>query len=72
MTSAADERPVEALAPQGGDHALTDGVRSKCPERARDDPGALCGEDSVEGSGEVGVAIADEKPGGVCLVGEIR
>ena len=43
MAATEDEHPVEALAPQGACHALTDGVRSGCPDRALDDPGALCG-----------------------------
>jgi hypothetical protein len=72
MPTAEDEHPVEALAPQGADHALTDGVRSGCQDRALDDPGALCGEDGVEGSRELGVAIADEELDGVCLVGEVH
>ena len=37
-----------------------------------DGPGALCGEDGVEGSGELGVAIADEEPDRVCFVGEVH
>jgi hypothetical protein len=50
MAATEDEHPVEALAPRGADHALTDGVRPRCPDRALGDPGALCGEDSVEGN----------------------
>ena len=61
MAASEDERPVEALAPDGADLALADGVRPGCPDRALDDPGALCGEDGVEGSRELGVAIADEE-----------
>jgi len=72
VTAAEDEHPVEALAPDGADHALTDGVRSGCPDRALDDPGALCGEDGVEGSRELGVAIADEELDRVCVVGEVH
>ena len=45
----------------GADHALADGVRPRCPDRALDDPGALYGEDGVEGSRELGAAIADEE-----------
>ena len=61
MAAAEDEHPVEALAPEGADHALADGVGPGCPDRGLDDPDALGGEDGVEGSGELGVAIADEE-----------
>jgi len=44
----------------------------RCPDRARDDPCALCGEDGVEASGEPGVAIADEEACSVRLVGGAR
>jgi len=71
VAAAEDEHPVEALAPDGADDALADGVGPGCPNGALDDPGALCGEDSVEGGGELGVAIADEELDGVRLLGEL-
>ena len=67
-----DQHPVEALRPGGSHDPLTDGVRSGCPDRALDDPGALCGEDGVEGSRELGVAIADEELDRVCVVSEVH
>ena len=67
VAAAEDEHPVEAFAPYGADHALTDGVGPGCSDRALDDSGALRGEDGVEGSGELGVAIADEEPDCVCV-----
>ena len=72
MAAAEDEHPVEALAPDGADHALTDGVGPGCPDRALDDPDALGGEDGVEGSGELGVAVADEELDRGRLVGEVH
>ena len=72
VTAAEDDHPVEALAPDGADDALADGVGTRCLDRALDDPGALCGEDGVEGSRELGVAIADEELESVRLVGEVH
>jgi hypothetical protein len=43
VTVAEDEHPVEALAPDSAHDPLADRVRSGCPDRALDDPGALCG-----------------------------
>ena len=37
-----------------------------------DDPGALGGEDGVEGDGELGVPIADEELDRICLLGELH
>lgn len=34
MAPAEDERPVEALAPEGADQALADGVRPRCADRS--------------------------------------
>jgi hypothetical protein len=72
MAGAEDEHPVEALAPDGADHALADGVG----------PGARTGlltilvpsaaNTGVEGGGELGVAIADEELDSFRLVGEVN
>src|ERR1700722_10886636 len=70
MAAAEDEHPVEALAPQGADHALTDGVRPGCPDWALYDPDAVGSKDGVERSGELGVAVADKELERACLVGE--
>ncbi len=72
MTAAEDEHPVEALAPDGADHALTDGVSPGCSDGGGDDSGAVGGEDGVEGGDELGVAIADEELERVRLVGEFH
>jgi hypothetical protein len=52
VTVAEGEHPVEALAPDSAHDPLADRVRSGCPDRALDDPGALCGEDGVKGGGD--------------------
>ena len=49
VTAAEDKHPVEALAPDGADHALTDGVGLGCSDGGGDDSGAVGGEDGVEG-----------------------
>ena len=43
-----------------------------CPDRSSDDPGTLGGEDPVEGSGELRVAIADGELGRGRLFGELH
>ena len=72
VTASEDERPVKTLAPDGAHHTLADGVRPRCPDRGLYDPGALRGEDGVEGGGELGVAVADEELDRVRLVGELQ
>ena len=67
-----DEHPVEALAPDGADHALADGVGPRSLDRGSDDHDALGGEEGVEGGGELGVAIADEELDRVRPVGELH
>ena len=67
MAAAEDDHPVETLAPDGTDHALTDGVGPGCPYGALYDPDAVGRKDGVEGSGEFGVAIADEELDGFAL-----
>ena len=41
MAAPEDEHLVEALARNGADHTLADGVRSRGPDRGSDDPGAV-------------------------------
>jgi len=72
VTAVEDEHAVEALAPDGADDALADGVGPGCSDGGGDDSGALRGEDGVEGGGELGVAIADEELDGVRLGGELH
>ncbi|MDA8314266.1 MAG: hypothetical protein M0010_03705 [Actinomycetota bacterium] len=72
VAAAEDEHPVEALAPHGAHDTLADGVRPRCPDRGFDDPGALGGEDGIEGGGELDVAIADEELDRARLVSELH
>jgi hypothetical protein len=53
VTSSEDEHSVEAISPGDAHESLGDGVRPWRPDRGLDDPDALCGEDSVEVSGEL-------------------
>jgi hypothetical protein len=55
-----DEDPIEALSPDGAHEPFGDGVRQRRPDRGLDDPDALCGEDGVEGSDELGIPVRDE------------
>lgn len=61
MPPAEDEHAIKALASESADDALADGVRPRCADRGLDDPDGLGGEDGVEGSGELGVAIPDQE-----------
>lgn len=67
-----DEHPVQALASDGAQKSLGDGVRPRRPDRGLDDPDALSGEDGGEGSGELGVSVTDHAPKAVmtlCTIG---
>jgi len=53
---------VEEFAANAADEAFGDGVGPRSPYRRLDDLGVGHGEHGVEGRGELGVAIADQKP----------
>ena len=72
VTASEDERPVEAVAPHGADPPLADRFGPGCLDWGLDYPGALGGEDGVEGGGELRVAISDEELDGICLLGELH
>ena len=72
VTPSEDEHPVETLAPDGADDALTDGVGPGRSDGGGDDSGAVGGEDSFEGAGELGDPIADEERDRVRLVGKLH
>lgn len=59
---AEDELLVEALAAQGTDATFGVSIRARSLDRSPDDPNATGSEDSVEGTGELGVSIADKEP----------
>ena len=71
VTPSEDEHAVEAFSSRGAYESLGDGVRPWRPDRGLDDPDALCGEDGVEGSGELGVSVPDEELDCVRLLGEV-
>ena len=48
VMAAENEHPVEALAPDGAHSPLSDGVGTRCPDVALDDPGAVGGEAGIE------------------------
>jgi hypothetical protein len=66
-----DEDVVEAFAAQGADPALRDRVRPGSLRRRLEDADSVCVEDVVDGSGELGVAIADQEPELLGAVGEV-
>ena len=60
VTSRVDEQVVEAVFTDGADPGLGERVRVGGPDGGLDDPDPICGEDCVEGPGELGVPIPDE------------
>ncbi len=62
MPSTQDERPVQALPPDGPHPALSEGVRPLGSERGEHDSGAVGGEHRVEAPGVLGVPISDQEP----------
>jgi hypothetical protein len=67
-----DEDVVEAFSAQGADPALRDRVRPESLRWRLDDADSVSVEDVVEGSGELGVAIADQEPELLGAVGEVH
>ena len=57
-----DQDAVEELPAEATDEAFGDRVGAWCPHRCPDDADVDGGEDGVEGGGELGVAVADQKP----------
>ena len=62
MTTAKNERPVEALFPDGPYPPLRDRVRSRRSHRCLDHLDAFRGEHLVEAGGELRVAVSDQEP----------
>jgi hypothetical protein len=62
MSPTQDQRPIDALGPDGLDHPFRVGVGVGGPNRSWDHLGPLRAEDLVEWSDELGVPIADEEP----------
>jgi hypothetical protein len=67
-----DQEVVEAFAAQRADEAFRDRVRARRSNRAADDPNVGAGEYSVEGGGELGIAIADQEPEPVGVVAKVH
>ena len=61
VSLADDQDAVEQFATDGSDEALGDRVPRR-PHRRLDNPDIDRGEHSIEGGGELGVAVADEEP----------
>ena len=62
MSPATYKDPVEAFGPQGPHPALGEGVGPRRTDRRADHGNALGPEDLVEGTRELGVAVADQEP----------
>ena len=56
-----DQHPVEQLAADGADPAFGDRVRPGRLHRGTQDPDGFADEDSIEGVGELAVAIPDQE-----------
>ncbi len=63
MATTLNQRPVEAFVTHGTDEAFGEGVGFRCSHRGADHPDAFCGEDGIEGGGEFGVPIPDQRVG---------
>lgn len=61
VTPTENERPVQALPPDGSHPTLGEGVRSRRPEWDEDDPHAIGREDRIEAPRVLGVPIPDEE-----------
>src|SRR6266496_2495629 len=62
VTSTPDQHPVQALLPDGSYPPLGECVGVRRLDRRLDDLDAVGGEDIVEGTGELAVAVANEEP----------
>jgi hypothetical protein len=71
MTTAKNERPVEALFTYGPYPALRDRVRAGQPDGCLDHLDAFRGEHLVEAGGELRVAVSDQEPERPSVLGEI-
>jgi len=67
-----DEDPVEDLAAQAAHPAFHDRVRSGCLDWCLDDPDALGLEYGIEGTGELGIPVADQELELAGLVAEVE
>ncbi len=59
VTAAEDQDPVEALAPEGANYALANGIGPGSTDGGLHDSDAIGSKDLVEGAGELGVTIPD-------------
>src|SRR5512132_1215071 len=62
VASAPDQHPVRALLPHSPYPPLSEGVGVRRLDRRLDGLDAIGGEDGVEGTGELAVAVMDEEP----------
>ena len=67
-----DQEAIEEFALDAADEAFGDRIGTRCAHGCPDDADVDCGEDGVEGSGELGVAIADEEPKATTGVVEVH
>ena len=61
MTPVHDQQPVETLGADGADESLGGRVRFRRSHRRLDDLDAFAGEEGVEVTGELAVAVADQE-----------
>src|ERR1022692_5195920 len=71
MTSADDQRAVQAFTTDRADEALSEGVGTGRPDRRSYRPNATGAEDLVEAGRELGVSIADQEPDRLGALGEL-
>jgi hypothetical protein len=69
VATAEDQQVVETLLSDGADEALGVGVRLRRADRCVDDADAFAAEYVVEGSGELPVAVVDQRASSRCQRG---
>src|ERR1043166_4079647 len=72
MLAGDDQDAIEELAPDAADPALSVRLRAGRRDRGTDHPHPLRPEDLVEGSRELAVAVADQEPGPLLLLGQLH
>jgi hypothetical protein len=72
VTATEHEYPIQAFVPDRLDEALGKGIGSRRADRGEDDLGTFSLEHRVEGVGELGISIANEKTHGRAVIIEIE
>src|SRR4051812_29239292 len=72
MAAVDDQYPVEKFAADSGDPSFGDRVRLGSPHWCAQDANALAGEHGIKSTGELAVAVPNQKPKLGCAVAEVH